>query len=654
MNGLKSFAFRLPFWAAAVCLVVGVAWLETGTHAAYHGYALVLLGAILMVCLPAAVQGEEGSRFGWRLILGLSIAGVLALVVEMARYVTGMPRAGVGAYPLLPMWFSAAGLAVVAALSFDRLKGIRIPAPPRDEVLFGVGIFFVALVVRSVGMPTLVADEALHAVKILLIPVTKDPPLLGALQEDGYPHVLLHALALLYSKSSGLISVIELLKWFSYISSALSIALWYVVVRIYSSRIVAISASLLLVFFGWHWINSRFGYAYPPDLAVISLAVCALAVSLRMGSMMAAAVAGVALAAGFLLQKSGLLLVPFLGYLGLEALLSAPRERRRSVLISGAVLLCAFCVAYEPQIIEHLTGTYSMPLQDRAMRERAEVLPKLGYTQTSALGYMIYDAFKQFQVEMYDFPRHVFRPRSPILDPIFSGLFTVGFVYCLANIRRSAAARICLLGLFVFILPMAFSFPVNDDQRGLARRMLGTSFFLSWIAALGAVTVVGRFFEKRAAACAVILLCVLSAVTNIWQYLTVYSSASGADWYSQGIRGVQSAAMIELALAAEADGVSTVVLEGPEVSLLGLPDKTVRRWAGFLKVQSPSEIRAALAANPSAMQLVVIPWDTKSVPRDSKAIVQELSDIIPPYMWIAGRRDQDGMPMLRYAYVRGK
>ncbi len=654
MNGVKSLGFRLAVWVAVVCLVVGVAWLEGNPRAALGGYFWALLGAGLVVCLPVSVRCGEPSRFEWRLGMGLSLAGVLALAVSIISYVVGTPRAQMGTYPLLPMWLAAAALVILAAFCFDRIKGNSIPLPPRNEVLFCLGLFVVAIVVRTVGIPTLVADEALHAVKVLFIPVTKDPPILGALKEDGYPHVLLHALAFLHSKTAAVLSIIDLLKWFSYICSALSIVLWYAVVRIYSGRLVAAAASLLLVCFGWHWVNSRFGYAYPPDLAVIALAVLALVLALRTGSVMAAAVAGVSLAAGFLLQKSGLLLVPFLGYIGLEALLSAPKEKKRSVLVAGAVLLAAFCVAYEPVLIEHATGTYSMPLQERAMRERAEVLPRLGYTQTSALGFMVYDAFKQFQVAMHDFPRHAFRPNSPLLDPIFSGLFTIGFVYCLVNIRRSSAARLCLLGLFVFILPMAFSFPVNDDQRGLARRMLGTSFFLSWIAALGAVALVARFCQKRTATIAVVGLCVASALTNVWHYMTVYSQAAGFDWYSSGIRGVQSAAMVELALAAEADGVPTIVLEAPEASLLSLPDNVVRKSAAFVKVNSAGEIRSALASKPGVMQLVIIPWDTKSTPRDSQAVVQELSDVIPPYLWLAGRGDQDGMPMLRYAFVRAR
>jgi hypothetical protein len=654
MKGIANFSFRLVVWAALACLIVGIAYLEQYPNGVFNGYVLALIGAGLLVCLPASVRCHEPSHREWWVFFALSLAGVLFLAVRIATYVLGSPQAVTGPYPLLYIWSASVALAITAAFCLDRIKGVRIPMPPRSELLFCMGVFTVALSVRSFGILTLVPDEALHAVKVLFIPIIKEPPLLGALPEDGYPNVLLHILALVHSKTAKIFSIIDLLKWFSYICSSLSIVLWYAVVRIYSGRTVAVSASLLLVFLGWHWVNSKFGYAYPPDLAVVALAIFSLVIALKTESLAFAAVSGLSLAAGFLLQKSGLLLVPFLGYVGLEALISAPRNKKMKVVLIGSILAAVFAVAYEPILIEHITGTYSMPLQDRAIRERAEMLPKLGYTQTTALIFMIQDAFKQFQVAMHDFPRHIFRTNSPILDPIFSALFTVGFVHCLVNIRRSVSARICLIGLFAFILPMAFSFPFNDDQRGLARRMLSTSFFLAWIAALGALTTVKRLCPERKVAVGVLALSLASALTNIWLYFSVYSQASPYEWHCSGIRGIQSAAMIELALAAEADGISTIVLEGPEVSMLGLPDNTVRKSAGFVRVKSASEIRAALIAKPGELELVIIPWDTRGTPRDSQSLVQELSDIIPTYLWTAGRVDHDGVSMLRYAYVRVK
>ncbi len=651
---LKSLGSRAVVWIASACLLLGVGVLESAPRSPGLGYALSLFGAALFVFLPSRVRCSTASQFEWKIGAVIAAVATVFLIIRSAAYVLSAPRPGMGAFPLLSWWLGATVLVIVAAFCLDRSRNVRLPTLPRGEVIFCLALFVVAMLVRSVGTPTLVADEALHAVKVLFIPETRDPAFLGALKEDGYPHALLHVFSLLHQATGSVVSLVTLLKWVSYACGALSIVLWYAVVRLYSGRVVAIGCAVLLVLFGWHWINTRFAYAYPIDLAVIALAALSLTVALRTGSLTMAALSGVSLAVGFLLQKSGLLLVPFLGYIGLEALLAAPKEKKRQVLLVGAALAVAFCVAYEPAIIDHATGSYSMPLQDRAVRERAEVLPRLGLTPTTALGYMFYDAFRQFQVSMHDFPRHAFRPNEPLLDPVFSALFVVGFVSCIASVRRSMAARLCLIGLVLFILPMAFSFPVNDDQRGLARRMLGTSFFLAWIAALGAVAVVSRFCEKRSAAIGAVALCAASALINVWQYFTVYSYAAGFDWYSSGIRGIQSAAVVDLALAAEQRGLPTVVLEGPEASLLGLPDSKVRKTASFLKASSVADVRAALLAKPGVLQMVIVPWDSRSFPRDSQAVVQELSDIVPPYLWIAGRADPDGIPMLRYAFVRVK
>ena len=87
---------------------------------------------------------------------------------------------------------------------------------------------------------------------------------------------------------------------------------------------------------------------------------------------------------------------------------------------------------------------------------------------------------------------------------------------------------------------------------------------------------------------------------------------------------------------------------------MGLADENIGKAAYFRQVKSSTEIRSALMNRPGVLQLVVLPWDSNAVPRDSQAVVQELSDIIPPYFWIAGAKDQDGIPMVRYAFVRVK
>ena len=654
VNLLRSLGEHVLLALACVVLLAGVLWFEFYPQSGWLGYALVLPSAALLVLLPQSIRFSKVTKSEWMLGLFVSLAVVLALAFATAWQVVSVPRQEMGAYPLIPLWFSGIAVSLFSAFCFDRLRGNHLPTLPRGEVLMCVGLFVLALGARAWGATTLVPDEFLHTNNVLWLPERRYPPVLGALPEDGYPHVLLYLQMLLHEITAPLFHIIVLQKWMSYISGALSIVFWYGVVRLFSTRLIAVCASLLLIFFGWHWLNSRFIYAYPPDIATIALGILALAIALRTRSMLFASVAGLALAMGFLLQKSGLLLLPFMGYMGIEALLAAPKEHRKSIILIGTVLAIAFCVSYEPILIDHARGSYSMPLQDRAIRERAELLPKLGFNQFTAIGYMFFDAFKQFQVSIHDFPRHIFRPHAPLLDPIFSALFTVGFVYCLANVRRSSVARLCIVGLLVFILPMAFSFPVNDSERGLARRMLGTSLFLAWIASLGAVVIASRFFNKNKLSVAAVCLCSISAVLNVWYYLAIYTKQSGHDWYSTGIRGLQSVAMIDLALAADRQQIPSIFLEGYSATLMGLADENIGKAAYFRQVKSSTEIRSALMDRPGVLQLVVLPWDSKAVPRDSQAVVQELSDIIPPYLWIAGAKDQDGIPMVRYAFVRVK
>jgi len=135
-------------------------------------------------------------------------------------------------------------------------------------------------------------------------------------------------------------------------------------------------------------------------------------------------------------------------------------------------------------------------------------------------------------------------------------------------------------------------------------------------------------------------------------YFAIYQKQASYEFYSQAGRGLQSRAMIDLILDAESSGIPTVALEAEDATVLGIPDSSVRRLSSLTTVRTVEDIRGALSKHPGEMQLVIIPWDSKTKPRNSQVLVQSLSDIIPPYLWISGREDQDGIPMVRYAYVR--
>ena len=219
-------------------------------------------------------------------------------------------------------------------------------------------------------------------------------------------------------------------------------------------------------------------------------------------------------------------------------------------------------------------------------------------------------------------------------------------------------ARFCIFGAFLFILPMALGYPVYQPieehlelVRGLSRRMLGSSFFVAWIAATGCIALSEKVVGGARKAIVAKGLCILSAIINIWFYKANYLRIGGHDWYAT--RGIQSSAMIDLVLQANRSKIRTLVLEGYVASLWGIKDQVVfPEKTSFLKFKSLQKLKDSLLKHRGELQLVIIPWDTKAVSRDSIASVKELSDVIPSYLWTAGAVDYDGVPMIRYAYVR--
>lgn len=643
-------AHGLLFLALAAVLF-GVSRLEWRPALLGQGYAFLFLGAAVLVFLPQQFSLSAALKGEWRIAAVLS--AVLSLVLAGKELAFVLADSNPGPYPLLPMWGAAILLLLFACFSVDRERSVAYGVPVRDAWV-AAGIFAIALAVRAFGPDVLVGDEIIHTHRVMMIPENPNAWVLGAMGDDGYPYVFLYLQTLLYRIFAPITDVITFQKWLSYVCGALSVMFFYLVVRMRSGVNTAVCTALLLCFFGWHWVNSRFIYAYPPDLAVIAFGLLALTVAFRRRSLVYAALSGLALSAALILQKGGMLLVPVFGYLFLEEFLAFKGRERRFVVLLACVTAVAFLIGYEPYLIQHMQGTYQMPLQAIAMRQRAELLPKLGFTPYSATAYMFWDAAMQLQVSINDFYRHMFRPRAPILDPMFSVLFSVGLLQCLGRLWKSQAARLCVLGLVVFVVPMAMSFPVNDMERGVARRMIGISFFLAWMGAFGAEQIARRFFVKSVVPGTALVLCGISALSNIWMFYGDYQKVGGGEWYSPAGRGLQSKAILNLVLNAEASRIPTVVMEGYEASVFGVPDSRVRRSSTLTPVSSVAEVRSLLLSRPGVLQLVVLPWDTQTIQRDSGKAVEELSDIVPPYLWIAGAPDQDGIPMLRYAYVRIK
>ncbi len=632
---------------SAVC--VGVFWLEEMPGSVWWGYSSVILGGGLLAFLPRRFSLASITRAEWGLLLSLSTIMVAALAQGVYSFV--LAGVGSGAYSLQLQWWSAVLISVFAAFCADRLLGVECNVP-RGRTLVFLLVFLSALLVRSFGHRTLVVDEFIHTDYLLKYLEQPHPLVLGVLGEDGYPFSLIYLQALLYRPFAMMVDPVSFQKAVSIVCGALSVAFWYVAVRLRSGAITAACTAILLVLFGWHWLNSKFIYAYPFDLALTSFGIMGFLLALRFKSFFWAAMTGCAMGAALVLQKGGVLLLPIVGYLFLEGWFAAARGEGRRICGLLAVSAITCLLSSEPFLLQLLKGDNVMPLHGLAAREQAELLPKLGFSRLSAVLYVVGDAFQQFQVSINDFNRHMFRPRAPILDPVFSVLVSIGFMKCLIDLRRSPAARLCIIGLLLFILPMALSFPLSDQVRGVSRRMIGASFFLAWIGALGAELVARRIAPANLVRGTAVTICSVSALTNAWMLFALYDKQPGYEFYSQSGRGLQSRAMIDLIFDAEASKIRTVALEADDATLFGIPDSSERKLSTLTRVKTVEELRLALTKYPGVMQLVVVPWDSRTKPRNSQALVQSLSDIIPPYLWISGREDQDGIPMVRYAYVR--
>jgi hypothetical protein len=106
--------------------------------------------------------------------------------------------------------------------------------------------------------------------------------------------------------------------------------------------------------------------------------------------------------------------------------------------------------------------------------------------------------------------------------------------------------------------------------------------------------------------------------------------------------------MMKLAREAGAQKIPTVIFEQYNADTQG----AASNFPEVARAFSLEELRKTITSRRGELQLVIVPWDTKIWPRESQKLVQELSDLIPQYLWIPGERDPQGIPMLRYAFVR--
>lgn len=443
-------------------------------------------------------------------------------------------------------------------------------------------------------------------------------------------------------------------------AGAVSVPVWFLVIRAFSSRTVALCSASLLCFLGWHWLNSRLLYIYPVDLALISLATLCAVSSLKNGNLGLAGLAGAL--SGFILvtQRIGVMTLPLIGYLLIDSFIIGDIKKRRATLSIGVTWLASLVFVFLPVFLYvsvNNSGEGLLPRHSLMATGRAAAIASTGLTEVSAFFLIAKDVFQQLLVSESDAIRHLFRTEGPILDPIFSSLFILGLFVAARRAPSQQLARFLFVGLALFSLPMILSFPADGGvTRGLARRMLGTCFFVAGFAGVGAELLSQRLFTPRRQAIFLIVLCGASCLTNISFFFSSYMPVSVVgDGTTDKDLGIQRASTIQTVRRLAATGLDTLYLCDQQPTPKMLNTKDIKQALTDLpraqQVGSLQALRDQLQALAGKPVFVVVPASTATLPKVYQEIPNQLVDIIPSYLWMPGPEDQHGIPTLWYAFL---
>jgi hypothetical protein len=351
--------------------------------------------------------------------------------------------------------------------------------------------------------------------------------------------------------------------------------------------------------------------------------------------------AGLVIAYTILLQKIGLMLTPFVLFLFVDYYVSSGRGSRKNVCVTAAIIVAAALLIYFPA----LAGARkegANPNIEMAIAVRGQGLVAGITHEALKMGSLVVDSFYQLQVQMFDIPRHLWRNREPILDPVSSVLFSVGMVFAVLYVLRKRECRLQLAGLLIFILPMVLSYPLNSESpHGLARRMIGASFFVAWIASYGAEVLASRLVSSTSVARVCMMLGSIVMAINLFHLRTSNWHLKQTIWTSD--EGGARAAIIKASREFARVGYKTVVLDGHYMEINGmnfdLPNLHIA-----LNLQ---ELRQMITTPRDRWLVVILPSGINSAAAPGN--IQQLADIVPPSEWIFGPADITRVPILRYA-----
>jgi hypothetical protein len=653
-NLLTTIAHRYgwPFRALAVCLLVsGIGLIQTASDRLLIGALVSLAGGALLLAMPA-FGSAPAIRGRWIYICGLLLAG--ALLLRESIFVFNIPGQKLPNYQWgLSAWVTALGLFIAGMVLWDRRRTIARQQSNTTDTLITIGIFLLSFALRGWQIversPVNLSDEQeVFGETIRLVSGYRPNPL--GTSPLAFPWLYHWIMFLVWPLVNPVVDLFLFTKLTAAAAAAISVAAWFALVRLYSSRVVAACTAIMLAFSSWHWINSRFLYMYPFDLALVALSTYFLCAGIRSGSLWRIFVAGVISGLSIVSQKIAIMTVPFGMFVLADAWLFGAKERRRQVYLFTAVWGAGVALTYLPFLLYYLNIEW-LPRQSQILRDKTALLEQYGATPTSAFFHLVGDIFYQLYVAAFDQARHMIREGKGLLDPVQCGLFLVGGLAAVFAAWKSSPARLCIVGLFVFAMPMVLSFPVDSrGYHGVPRRMLASIFFICWLSAQGAEALCQRLLPATKVGFGILALAATSAVINVWYVFAYYvPMTAGFPFIELRDVGIQKAAMLTSIRTLARNAVPVLVLgDSPNLAFkyaLGdLGNVTVHK--------TTEELRESILNHRGKYIYVVIPGNDLGITAPYQGTPATLADIVPTYLWMGDGMNIHANPAVRYAFLK--
>lgn len=641
-------------------IIVGICELNSLTDNTFRAYLFLTIGSCVMIFLPANAR-LSASPLALKIIL---IAATSTCVVMQTKAMQLLGRAASFSWERFSsLWLVSMASFVMGFAAWQKLRKHASRQAQRIDILCAGAVFVVAFALRAWAVVTrspIGIEDEVQVFSAVLSPagyVNINP--LGTL--NAFPSFYHWAISYLYRPFYAVVDLFVFQKILVAAAGAASVSLWYLIIRHFHSRSVALVFASLLSFLGWHWLNSRLLYCYPYDLAFAAAATLCALLSLRDRSVFHAMLSGLFCALTLVFQKSGVMVCPLIAYIFFEAIVRRDKAQRRETLLYVTIWAASIAFFYMPFIMYAISPSNPeglLPRQSGILATRSAELARAGIGQIEAIRRMVAEVFLQLQHFEFDHVRHLFRLNGPILDPVLSGLFFLGFVRVVVSSIKDAGSRLCLIGFALFTLPMIISFPIDSGiGHGLSRRFVCSSPFVAWMGALGAALLVQRILPTRLHATALVSLCCASAYGNFFYLMKDYlGPRNPTDIAAHKDLAIQRSSSMLLVRNLATSGFRIIYYWDSRALAGALTTKDLRSLthdlSNVVHVDSVQELRNQIVAGNSAPQFVVIPAATAFMDKFYQDIPAQISDVVPAHLWIPGPTDTRMVPTSWYAFVR--